>query len=175
MRMDRLVLWFSALMLLGNGRVRATDPNLEYKQKAACVLNAARFVTWPTPGKAEAAAPFVIGVIGENPFGSSLVQMVHGETVHGRRIVARRINAGDRCHLAFISRSETHRLPQLLHVIGQAGTLTVSDIDGFAGDGGMVELRSQNGRVRIHTNSDAATRAGLKIDRRLRQLAKEAQ
>jgi hypothetical protein len=152
--------------------VRPAEPPLEYKVKAVFVLNAARFVTWPNSAFADGDSPFVIGVVGENPFGSLLADAVAGETVQKRRIVTKRVAAGDPCHILFIGRSEEDRLPRVLELAARSNSLTISEIDGFARNGGMIGLFVQGGSVRFEVNPDAAARANLKLDARLLRLAK---
>jgi hypothetical protein len=54
------------------------------------------------------------------------------------------------------------------------GLLTVSDLIGFAGKGGMIELTStEDPPVRFRINTDAARRAGLTISSKLLRSASE--
>ncbi len=163
-----------AIVLLGAlpGQASAADASLEYKVKAVFVLNAARFVTWPAGAFSSADAPVVIGILGDNPFGSLLADVVAGETVKGRQIVVRRVSTGDACHILFISRSEQDRLPRVLESASHSGSLTISEIEGFARSGGMVGLVVQNENVRFEVNPAAAARANINLDARLLRLAK---
>src|SRR5438094_1030718 len=81
----------------------------EYDLKAAFLFNFAQFVEWPPQSFAGPNAPIVIGVLGEDPFGSSLDEIVEGETVHEHPLVIRRyhsIDQHDYCQILFISLSE---------------------------------------------------------------------
>jgi hypothetical protein len=49
--------------------------------------------------------------------------------------------------------------------------LTVGADDAFAREGGMIALRTIEGRVRFEVNLAAATRAGLKVSARMLDLA----
>ncbi|MGH8022009.1 MAG: YfiR family protein, partial [Limisphaerales bacterium] len=49
---------------------RAQSVSREYPLKAVFILNFARFTDWPTNAFASRTAPFVIGILGDNPFGS---------------------------------------------------------------------------------------------------------
>ena len=142
------------------------DSSLEYQVKAVCVLNAARFVTWPASAFAAADSPLVIGVLGENPFGSLLEDAVNGQTVQRRRIVVRQVNAGQAagCHILFVCRSERDRLATVFQKLGTASVLTMSEIEGFAQSGGMLALTLDRGKIRFECNPAVAQRAGLKID-----------
>ncbi|MDB6139586.1 MAG: hypothetical protein JWO94_2658 [Verrucomicrobiaceae bacterium] len=148
---------------------RATAPQLplEYQVKAVCVLNAARFVTWPPTSFRDAAAPFVIGILGENPFGTLLDDAVKGETIRNRKIVVRGVTLAEAvtgCQILFISRSERDRLPAVIQALGTASVLTVSEIEGFTRTGGMLGLALDHAKIRFELNPASAHLARLKID-----------
>ena len=152
----------------------AADPSLEYQVKAACVLNAARFVSWPAAAFAGGDAPLVIGILGDNPFGSTLQDVVGGATVRQRRITVRRVGLADArdCHILFVSRSERDRLPAILGALGDANVLTISEIDRFVPSGGTIGLALEQGKIRFEINQEAAKRSGLKIDSQFLLLAR---
>src|SRR5258708_974050 len=82
----------------------ATAP--EYQIKAVFLYKFATYVRWPPSAGADAAAPFVIGVIGQDPFGPALNQVVQNQQVQGRAILVRRVGRledAPRCNLLFIS------------------------------------------------------------------------
>ena len=152
----------------------AADPPLEYQVKAVCVLNAARFVSWPSSAFSSADAPLVIGILGENPFGSALLEVVSGATVRQRRIVIRRIGLAEArdCHIVFVSRSERDNLSAILGALGDAHVLTISEIERFAQSGGTIALTLNQGKIRFEINQEAASRAQLKIDSQFLLLAR---
>jgi hypothetical protein len=154
------------LILFSFSAALRAEPLLEYQVKAVCVLNAARFVKWPAPAFASADSPVVIGVLGENPFGSLLQDVVKGETVQKRRIVVRRVSLEEAAsvHVLFISASERPRLEGVLRALDDASVLTVSEMENFTGSGGMVGLTLVRGKMRLETNPEAARRVSLKFD-----------
>ncbi len=64
----------------------------EYEIKAAMLLNLTKFVQWPAAKLGDASGPFVIGVLGRDPFGRDLDQQVAGKTVNGHPVVVQRLN-----------------------------------------------------------------------------------
>jgi hypothetical protein len=97
--------------------VHAQDALSEYQVKAAYLFNFLKFVEWPDESFADPIAPIVIGVVGEDPFGNALPQVVIGKTVQGRDLVIRIYRAGEDlrgAHILFISASERKRLPMIL-------------------------------------------------------------
>src|ERR1700756_4420005 len=86
-----------------------SDQPGEYDVKAAFLFNFTKFVEWPENAFVDPRAPIVIGVIGDDPFGESLVSIVAGQKAQGRGIEIVKYRYGDnlrRCHVLFISGSE---------------------------------------------------------------------
>lgn len=156
--------------------VPAQEPSFlgEYRIKAACLYQFGNYVEWPERAFPEADSPFVIGVLGEDPFGAALETTVRGRSIDGRRIAIRRSRQIDdlrSCHILFISRPEQRRLPQILRGLGRSSVLTVGEAEPFLRRGGMIALITENKRVRFEINPRAAMRAGLKINARLLRLS----
>src|SRR6185436_20495294 len=125
----------SALLLAGGPHVpaQAAIPE-EYQVKAVFLFNFAQFVDWPSNAFPEAQAPLVIGVLGEDPFGSYLDETVRGEKINNRPMVVQRYRRVDEiksCHILFISRSEAARLEEIFNGLKGRNILTVGDYDGF--------------------------------------------
>lgn len=146
----------------------------EYQVKAAYLFNFLKFVEWPSNAFPDPLAPFVIGIVGDDPFGSALPEVVVGKTVQGRDLVIRRYHPGESLRgasILFISVSEKKRLSQILAGLQGSSVLTVGDMDGFLDAGGMIQLISENDRVRFAINVDATNRARLKVSSKLLSLA----
>lgn len=149
---------------------QAAGPLSEYDVKAGFLFNLTRFVQWPESALSSPQAPIVIGILGSNPFGSTLDELVQGEDVSGRRIVVKRFGPKDdftQCQILFISRSESANLAGLLGRLQGLPILTVSDVDRFVGQGGTVGLVVDGGRVRIHINLASAKSAQLNLSAKL--------
>ena len=58
--------------------------------------------------------------------------------------------------MLFISASEKTRLPEILNRLGGTCTLTVSETDGFLGDGGMIRFLMVDNKVRFAINAAPA-------------------
>lgn len=144
--------------------------------KAGFLLNFAKFTTWPTNALPAESAPFVIGVLGTDPFGPVLDRAVSGQFLQGRPVVVKRcttMNEARACPLLFIAQSETERLDSILSTLASAPVLTVSDLDNFAARGGMIELERFEGRIVFRVNRDAADRAGITFSSKLLRLARK--
>ncbi len=166
--------WVSILLFAGGLKLSAqTAISPEYEIKAVFLFNFARFVDWPAKAF-DADAPFVIGVLGEDPFGSYLDETVRGEKVNGRPLTVqryRRVGEIRACQVLFISRSEADRLEQILASLRGRGILTVGDADDFAARGGMIRLATEKNKVRMRINLDAVKAANLAISSKLLRVA----
>lgn len=166
----------AACLACGAGPARAAPAtSSEYEVKAAFLYNFAKFVEWPPDAFARGGTPLVIGVLGEDPFGSVLDGIVRGKQVQGRPVVVRRfatVEEAAASHVLFISPSEDERLAPVLARLRQAPVLTVGETERFAERGGVIGLRLEGGRVRFDVNVDAAQRARLGVSSQLLKLAR---
>ena len=165
----------SLTLLCSCGPVLAQEALSEYQVKAAYLFNFLKFVEFPGESFADPLAPFVIGVVGEDPFGNALPQVVIGKTVQGRDLVIRLYHAGEDlrgAHILFISASERKRLPMIFSGLRGSSVLTVGDTPGFLDAGGVIQFVNENDRIRFAINLDAAGRARLKMSSKLLSLAK---
>jgi hypothetical protein len=162
------------LMLAGVLILPATSgQDRHYQLKAAFLVNFAQYVEWPTEAFPTEETPFVFGVLGDNPFRPALKDLVTGEVVNGRKAVVeeyKSVREIRRCHILFISDSERTRLPAIMRALKGRSILTVSDLEGFEREGGMIRFVTQT-RVRFRINSAAASEANLTISSKLLRLA----
>lgn len=152
--------------------IRAAD-SLEYRVKAAFLLNFTKFTEWPAASFAAADSPIEICILGEDPFGAALDQIVAGEIVNGRRVVSRRIKQAPTpksCAVLFVSQSDKGAL-KTLPPFGP-GVLTVGEGEDFVRHGGMIAFIIENRRVRFDVNRTAAEKAGLELSSKLLSIAR---
>jgi hypothetical protein len=159
---------------LGAARGEPGTPT-EYEVKAVFIYNFARYMQWPDASMPEARKTFVIGLIGKDPFGQALDDAVRDQSVQGRRIVVKRFDGLEDvggCDILFISASEKGNLKRILAVVRTAPVLTVGDMERFAEAGGMINLTTEESRVRFEMNIEAVERVGLKASSHLLRLAR---
>lgn len=145
----------------------------EYQLKAAFLFNFAKFVEWPAE-RLRPSEPLVIGVVGDDRFGTALDDVVRGRSVGGRRVTIRRLAWNDYfagCHILFISSSELPYLQKILGDVRGLSILTVADFDGFMHRGGTIELKTADRRIQFSVNLGPARDARLKISSKLLNLA----
>jgi len=152
------------------GVASAAPPAEEYQVKAVYLFNFGQFVEWPPQAYESPAAPFVIGVLGEDPFGRILDDVVAGETVGGRPLTVRRFKSPkdiSACHILFIGRGEESRLDETLESLQGRNVLTVTDIAGAGNRGAIIVLVNDHNRIRMRINIAAAKASNLVISSKL--------
>jgi hypothetical protein len=159
------ILNLSLVLLLAVGGVRAQEyqPS-EYQLKAAFLFNFAKFVE----------SPFVIGVLGENPFGGDLERTIRDKTVNGRVLQIKECHSpteAKECQILFISNSEKKRLLEILESFRGTSVLTVGETDNFTVSGGIIGFIREGNKIRFQINDQAARSARLKISSKLLSLA----
>jgi hypothetical protein len=167
----RVLTSLMVVAVLGHAEVRVVD---EYQIKAAYLFNLAKFVEWPSAAFNSVDEPFAICVLGRNPFGGLLEEVVRGKTIGNRPFQVREVSTaqqGGSCHILFISSSEQKRVRSLMDEMKGSMTLTVGETDNFLADGGVVNLKLKDSRVRIEINPGCAERAKLRISSKLLSLA----
>jgi hypothetical protein len=180
-RMAGFLSWFLAIVVVLIISLNPTANSAEsrrageYELKAAFLYNFIKFTEWPPEEIAKSDQPFVIGVLGKDPFGAALDKVVEGETIFRKPIVTKRFSRLEDAagvHVLFISSSEGNNLPAILRALDSYSILTVSEIDNFAQRGGVINLKKENERIVFEINIDAAKHAGLSMNAQLLKLAK---
>jgi len=146
---------------------------LLYEKKIGFLLSLPQHVDWPGEAFSSPEAPFVLGIVGGNPFGDRLSQAAADQRVQGRRIEVRVLGAGasaEGCHLVFFSQTLAEEALARLATLGRDGVLTVGQSYGFAERGGMINLVVADGVLRLEINEPAAARAGLRLRANLLRL-----
>jgi YfiR/HmsC-like len=169
--------WAPAALAQG----RDSSDSSEYLIKAGFIFNFAKFVEWPPATFAQPDSPIVIGILGTDPFGAIIDQIVQDKKIGGRGIVIKRLKWGadskdlKECKILFVGASERAHLDELVQTLRGLPILTVGETPGFAEHGGVIRLVLEDNRVRFEVNVEAARQAGLTISSRLLTLARIVQ
>jgi hypothetical protein len=148
----------------------------EYQIKGAFLCKFVKFIDWTERPKIEGptAEPTEMCILGQDPFGDALDQLValnreQNNPIHLRRLVDAQSYAG--CRVLFISDSERPRVAAIIRESLGRPILTVSDIHDFVQLGGAIELGVEAQHVEFYVNQAVAQQNGLQISSRLLQLA----
>ena len=166
--------WFFILLFAGGTSLLFSQtPAREYQIKAVLLFNFTQFVEWPAATPA-AQEPLVIGVLGQNPFGAYLKDIVAGEKVNGHELIVQYYGSVEEiksCHILFINMSETNKMEQISEKLKSQHVLTVSDGASFMRQGGMVRFITKNNKTQLQINLNATKAAQLIISSKLLRLA----
>jgi hypothetical protein len=165
-----VVIAVGAVALPGDGARAAPAEATESQIQAVFLFNFARFVQWPEGAFAAGDAPFHICILGTDPFGRDLDEVVAGETVGGHPMAVRRLDQADDvggCHIAYVDSTDAGRFRAALAAVQDHPTLLVSDLDRAAEQGAIIQFHRDGNRVRLRINLAAARSAGLTISSKL--------
>jgi len=149
------------------------EQSLEYQVKAAFLLNFTKFIEWTPSAFVDSGSPLAICLLGDDPFGGALNQMLEGETVNARKLVVQRLRrapAPKQCQVLFIGKSEKDTR-EIVTGLGP-GVLSVGEGDNFLQEGGMIAFVIDNRRVRFDINQTAVDAAALKMSSKLLNVAR---
>lgn len=148
----------------------------EYTVKAVFLERFTRFIEWPEEmAISDSSLPFILGVIGKNPFGSLLDEIYSAQKIRNKEVKIRSISvlkeiAG--CHLLFISESKKKELSEILSFTRKKPILTIGDSEGFTEAGVLINLYLEQDKIRFEINESAFRESGLSISYLLLQRAK---
>jgi hypothetical protein len=166
------VLVLACLITGWAGHPAAQGAPPEYHLKAAFVSKFPEFVEWPESALRNRES-IDLCVTRPNPFGRTLSDLVAGERIGDRSLITRDVDAGEitDCHVLFISTGVRGERRALLARAATRPVLTIGDQDDFLDDGGIVNLRLVDGRVRFDVNVAASARGGVRLRSQLLRLA----
>jgi hypothetical protein len=160
-----------AALALATASVHADDVQRREDQfKAAYLFNFVKFVEWPSSASADTLTVCFLGGEGVH---EALESGIDAKRVGARKLVARRLErpaSAASCEVLYAdSASVDVTLATGLPV------LTISDAPQFAAHGGMIELFTENHRLRFVINVAHVQKAGLRISSDLLKLAASVQ
>ncbi|SLM32385.1 exported hypothetical protein [Desulfamplus magnetovallimortis] len=148
----------------------------EYLLKSAFLERFTRFVQWPVPfSEINKKEPFIIGVIGPNPFGDILQAVFSRHPIKEHPVSIRLLNRIEDiqgCHMLFIGKTDDHTLSRIIEFSKKFPVLTVSDNTGYALKGVHINMYIEEEQIRFEINNRSASESGLKISYLLLKVAR---
>lgn len=146
----------------------------EYEIKAGYLVNFPKYIDWPEDAFPDPEAPFKFGILGENPFGDVLGELLRGLELHGRPAVL--VSSDDPadlhdCHVVYTALAMDAGAADAIDALRDSRALTVGEQEGFAERGGMINFVRQDAKVKFEVNLKSANRASLNLSARLLRLA----
>lgn len=139
----------------------------ETEVKAAYIERFTRFIEWPTNTlDSTTKASFVITVLGDNPFGSTLDNLFKELKVKNLPVTLKythNYNEVEGSDIVFICNSERKNLQKILQFIGSKPILIISDGKGFAQEGTYINMFVDGNKIRYEINLKALKKSGLEV------------
>jgi hypothetical protein len=169
----RLLVITLCLALMGSGVARGADAD-EYEVKAAYLYRFLPFVTWPEEARIAAGQPIVVGIVGEDPFGTRLEDALRGKDIEGHPIVLKHFRSFSDYQpsaVVFVARSEQKQYAMILSRLEGQPVLVVGEGEEFCRAGGSIGFLMVSNKVRFAIRQDAIRQAGLQVSSKLMALA----
>lgn len=173
--MFRLALRSVAMLIVCCGALSPADAQdvTEVSLKGAFLFNFVRFATWPAD--ALPSSPTLSAcVVGDRAVGAAFSKVVTGRPLDGRTVVVSIVEPGlalPICHVLYLSGLARNQIAEILASHRDTPMLTVSDLEGFAAMGGIVEVFVDTGKMKFRINPASAKRSRVQISSRLLVLA----
>ena len=170
----RRLLIFIALFSTLSFDLTQSSISLEHQVKAVYLFNFAQFIEWPEKTFKATDDPIILGILGKNPFGSFLEEIVKGEAINGRPIIIQHyatVKEIKSCHILFIHPSVNTRMDNILNDLKGRNILTVSDAANFNKLGGMIRFVKEANKIKLQVKLDAVKETDIAISSKLLRLS----
>jgi hypothetical protein len=150
------------------------DDNKEYLVKAAFIYNFVKFIQWPGDLAIGKKTNIDVCVVGDGPLLSTINVFKAASTAKlSLSLVEEKNwrNAPSHCHILFIGDSEEGNVAEIVAGLKGQPILTVSDIDHFAENGGMIGFTTSDNKIKLIVNTRSTAAAGMKVDAQLLEIA----
>lgn len=162
-----------ALAQVNNAQVAVAES--ECKAKYVYLYSFGLLTKWPEASFKCTDNAFVIGVLGDKPFGHILYAIAARKKIENRRIVIRRFKTMDEyqpCHILYVTNSVSKKdAMSAANDLNDDPVLIVGEIADFEFFGGVIAFRLNDGNVKFSLNIDAVKRRHLMVSARLSRLA----
>jgi hypothetical protein len=165
------VIWFNTLSL--------SETNYQIDENtiiAAYIERFTRFVDWPSNSDVNnISQPFIIGVSNNYELFLKLSELAPTLKIKNKRIEIILIKTLDeiiKSNLLFLGSKDQEKLPQIVKICKDNSILTISNSNGFAFKGIIINLYNDQNSIKFEINDKKAREAGLKISHLLLQKAR---
>lgn len=142
----------------------------ERAMKAAYLYNFIQFAQWPVAPD----EPFRLCVLGHTPMDEQLDRLAGKRVLNDLHIAVLHVAPQDRlgdCHALYVDDSQRRHVPELLTRLGQAPILTITDGDGLAEQGMMIEIQKKDMKLGFEVNLAMARKVRINFSARMLKMA----
>jgi hypothetical protein len=160
-----------------NGLLNAQVP--DDKEIAGKIEHLCDFIYW-TPGNQmnDTIKPFTIHVIGDQNVYENFKSYFNQKRINKKQVLIKHSNDIEEitdCQILFIGKSLKQKLPDILTQINNKPILTISDSNGFAEMGVLINFYETNSKTPFEINESAVKKTGLGINHLLLKVVKIVQ
>ncbi len=174
MNFHKLILILTVSFLASS--LSAGKSDMKKRLKIFYMHHFTKYTVWDPSAYKNDKTPFIIAVLGQDPFGSLLNTMMRGKKINGRRIRILRyesVDDVDFAHILFISNSLEGDMKEILSKICSKNMLTISDADNFVKNGGMIGFVEVEDKMRFSINRSEAKAKNIRFRSKLLRLAQK--
>lgn len=145
----------------------------EYNVKIAFIKKFFDFIKWPSDNSA--SGEFVFGIIGNTPFSDQMEKLSKKISIPNKTVLIKPIAdlaQVKECHVLIIGNIEAEQLKEILAIIGNQPILSISDTEGFAEIGVLINFFKAENNVKFEINYSAVKKSGLTFSSKLYKLAR---
>jgi hypothetical protein len=161
---------------LATPAVAIAEAYSESATKASFLYRFGGYVDWPPA--APSTAQFTIAVLGDDEIVAKLRELLPGRFIKGLPAQVRRIRTirelGD-AQMLYIGAARAAEVRTVTAATAALPVLVVTDEEHGLDDGGVINFRVEDRRVRFEVSLDAAARCGLKVSSDLGSVAARVQ
>lgn len=164
------------ILLMPMGLILAQNQTTEYMLKAGFIKQFTHFIEWPEqPALNDTIKPYIIAVLGDNPFGDALEDIFSKNKVKDKNVeivYISRISQIESAHILFIPQQFESQLQTILEQANALNALTISDTQGFGKSGVMINFFLESNKIRFEINKKSIDEQGLTVSHLLLSYAK---
>jgi len=140
----------------------AVGQTSENTLKAVYMEKFSRFVTWPDDNHEH----FIITMYGDTPLQESIQQIYAIRDIKGRKVIIKNADVLadiQQTHILFITSDKAQELPTLINYLNGKPILTISDSEGFAQKGVIINFFVDHNKLRFEINEEALLKSPLQM------------
>jgi len=154
------------------------DESVEFQIKSACIVNFLKFIEFPSEAFKGNEKTIMVCLVGKDSTAEIIDRVLTGKSVGARRIVVTKyqdiaqLSAAEKMyHVVFFMPSAGQNSSEITSTLRKSAWLTIGETTDFCRNGGIMDFRIDNDKVRFDVNVQAAKQAKLKISSHLLKLA----
>ena len=142
--------------------------------QAAFLVKFSAYVKWPEISFSSPDDPVIIGIVGRDPFGSTVDKIARSFKAKGRNIEVRRFTSPPsitKSHVLFIPSSEQENMNEIQAALSGNSVLLVGNFPGFLEQSGSINFVMVGKKIRFNISRTNYQKAGLAISSKLLAVA----